>query len=43
MQQASDLLTAFTGYMQVDNRLVWDIVQTRLSTLRREITALLEE
>lgn len=31
------------GYAQVDNRLVWDIVQSKLPTLRREIAALLPE
>jgi len=31
------------GYAQVDDRLVWDIVETRLPTLRREVAALLEE
>lgn len=31
------------GYAQVDDRLVWDIVESRLPVLRREVTALLEE
>ena len=31
------------GYAQVDDRLVWDIVETRLPALRREVAALLEE
>ncbi len=31
------------GYAQVDARLVWDIVETRLPALRREVTALLEK
>ena len=31
------------GYAQVDDSVVWDIVQTRLSALRREVAALLEE
>lgn len=31
------------GYAQVDDRLVWDIVETRLPALRREVTALLEK
>lgn len=30
------------GYDQVDDRLVWDIVQSRLPVLHREVTALLE-
>jgi uncharacterized protein with HEPN domain len=30
------------GYAQVDDRLVWDIVETRLPALRREVAALLE-
>ncbi len=29
------------GYADVDNRLVWDIVETKLPTLRREVEALL--
>lgn len=28
------------GYADVDNRLVWDVVETKLPTLRREIAAL---
>ncbi len=31
------------GYADVDERLVWDIIETRLPALRREVTALLEE
>ncbi len=31
------------GYADVDDRLVWDIIETRLPALRREVTALLEE
>lgn len=31
------------GYAQVDDRLVWDIVETKLPALRREVAALLEE
>jgi uncharacterized protein with HEPN domain len=31
------------GYAEVDDRLVWDIVETKLPTLRREIDALLSE
>lgn len=31
------------GYAEVDNLLVWDILQTKLQTLRQEVTALLEE
>jgi len=30
------------GYADVDNRLVWDVIQTNLPTLAREIDALLE-
>jgi uncharacterized protein with HEPN domain len=30
------------GYAEVDDALVWDIVQTRLSTLRRQVDALLQ-
>jgi uncharacterized protein with HEPN domain len=29
------------GYADVDDRLVWDVVETRLPVLRREIDALL--
>ena len=29
------------GYADVDNRLVWDVLETRLSVLRREIDELL--
>jgi uncharacterized protein with HEPN domain len=31
------------GYAQVDDRLVWDVVETRLPALRREVAALLEK
>ncbi len=31
------------GYTEVDDRLVWDIVQTKLPVLRREVEALLRE
>jgi len=31
------------GYADVDDRLVWDIIETRLPALRREVTAFLEE
>ncbi|MGD0115345.1 MAG: HepT-like ribonuclease domain-containing protein [Dehalococcoidia bacterium] len=31
------------GYAQVDDRLVWDVVETSLPALRREVAALLEE
>lgn len=31
------------GYADVDNRLVWDIVQTKLPVLRREVETLLKE
>ena len=31
------------GYAQVDDRLVWDIVETKLPALRSEVAALLEE
>ena len=31
------------GYAEVDNHLVWDVVETRLPTLDREIDALLED
>lgn len=30
------------GYADVDDRLVWDIVETRLPTLRRQVDALLQ-
>lgn len=30
------------GYAQVDDRLVWDVVQTRLPTLRQQVNALLQ-
>ena len=31
------------GYADVDHRLVWDVVQTNLSTLSREVSVLLDE
>ena len=31
------------GYAEVDDRLVWDIAETKLPVLRREVAALLEE
>jgi len=31
------------GYADVDDRLVWDIVETKLPTLRRDVEALLSE
>ena len=31
------------GYADVDDRLVWDIIETKLPTLRREIVELLAE
>ncbi len=31
------------GYAEVDHRIVWDIVESKLPTLRREVAALLEE
>lgn len=31
------------GYAEVDHRIVWDIVRSKLPTLRREVAALLEE
>ena len=31
------------GYVDVDDRLVWDIIETRLPALRREVAALLDE
>ena len=31
------------GYADVDDRLVWDIVETKLPALQREVSALLEE
>ena len=31
------------GYADVDDRLVWDVLQTHLSTLRREIQDLVKE
>ena len=30
------------GYAQVDDRIVWDVMQAKLPTLRREVEALLE-
>ena len=29
------------GYAEVDDRLVWDVLETKLPTLRREVDALL--
>ncbi|MDA8219653.1 MAG: DUF86 domain-containing protein [Dehalococcoidales bacterium] len=31
------------GYAQVDDRLVWDVIESKLPTLRQEVTALLPE
>ena len=31
------------GYIYIDDRIVWDIVESKLPTLRREAAALLEE
>jgi uncharacterized protein with HEPN domain len=31
------------GYADVDNRVVWDVVETKLPALRREVEALLSE
>ncbi len=31
------------GYAQVDDRLVWDVVESKLPTLQREVAALLRE
>lgn len=31
------------GYAQVDDRLVWDVVESKLPALRRQVAALLEE
>ncbi|GIV80731.1 MAG: DUF86 domain-containing protein [Anaerolineae bacterium] len=31
------------GYAQVDDRIVWDILETKLPTLRREVRMLLEQ
>ena len=31
------------GYAEIDHRIVWDIVESKLPTLRREVAALLEE
>ena len=31
------------GYASVDDRLVWDVVETKLPVLRREVDALLQE
>ena len=30
------------GYAEIDDRLVWDIVETKLPILRREVAALIE-
>ena len=31
------------GYAEVDSRLVWDVIETRLATLRREVAELAAE
>jgi uncharacterized protein with HEPN domain len=31
------------GYAEVDNRLVWDIVESKLPTLRQQVASFLEE
>lgn len=31
------------GYAQVDHRIVWDVVESKLPVLRQEVAALLEE
>ena len=31
------------GYAEVDHRIVWDIVESKLPTLRREVAGLLDE
>lgn len=31
------------GYAEIDNRIVWDIIESKLPMLRREVSALLEE
>lgn len=31
------------GYAEIDHRIVWDIVESKLPTLRREVSALLEK
>ena len=31
------------GYAEVDSRIVWDVVTTKLTTLRREVEGLLKE
>jgi uncharacterized protein with HEPN domain len=31
------------GYAQVDHRIVWDIIESKLPTLRRQVADLLEE
>lgn len=31
------------GYAEIDNRIVWDIVESKLPMLHREVSALLEE
>ncbi|NPV58908.1 MAG: DUF86 domain-containing protein [Actinobacteria bacterium] len=31
------------GYMEVDHRIVWDIAESKLPTLRSEVAALLDE
>jgi uncharacterized protein with HEPN domain len=35
--------TLIHGYADVDDRVVWDVVETKLPVLRREIEALLSE
>ncbi len=31
------------GYAEIDDRLVWDIVESKLPRLRREVAALIED
>jgi uncharacterized protein with HEPN domain len=31
------------GYAELDHRIVWDVVESKLPTLRREVAGLLEE
>jgi hypothetical protein len=33
---------AIVGYAEVDDRLVWDVLETKLPALRREVDALLD-
>ena len=46
--RASDLVAEFVGgagfddYAEIDDRLVWDIVESKLPILRREVAALIE-